>query len=138
MTGSRCAGRLWPEEGEAEHRSEVDAYLAGDFTRQPWHVLVAHDDERGAIGFAELSIRSYAEGCTTARVAYLEGWFVAAPFRGRGVGQALIAAAEAWGREQQCSEFASDADPENAVSRSAHLAAGFEDVGLVRCFRKDL
>ena len=47
-------------------------------------------------------------------------------------------AAEAWGRGHRCTEFASDADPENEVSRRAHGAVGFEDVGLVRCFRKDL
>lgn len=51
---------------------------------------------------------------------------------------ALIAAAERWGRDQGCSEFASDASAENEISKVAHLALGFDDVGLQRCFRKDL
>ena len=53
-------------------------------------------------------------------------------------GAALLRAAEEWGRAQGCTEFASDADPENAISIDAHLALGFEDAGLVRCFRKSL
>ena len=90
------------------------------------------------VGFAEVSIRPYAEGCRSSRVAYLEGWFVLADARNLGAGRALIGAAEDWGRAQGCSEFASDADPGNDLSRAAHRAVGFTDVGLVRCFRKDL
>jgi aminoglycoside 6'-N-acetyltransferase I len=71
-------------------------------------------------------------------VAYLEGWFVVPEARRRGVGRALIAAAEQWGRSEGCREFASDAEPDNEISAAAHSALGFSDVGLVRCFRKDL
>jgi RimJ/RimL family protein N-acetyltransferase len=53
-------------------------------------------------------------------------------------GRALVAAAEAWGRREGCSEFASDADPNNEASIAAHRALGFADVGLIRCFRKTL
>ena len=58
--------------------------------------------------------------------------------RGQDAGRALIAAGEAWGRSQGCREFASDAEPDDEVSAAAHRALGFADVGLVRCFRKDL
>ena len=71
-------------------------------------------------------------------MAYLEGWFVVPKARRSGVGRALIVAAEEWGRSQGCSEFASDAQPDNEVSAAAHRALGFIEVGLVRCFRKDL
>jgi len=54
------------------------------------------------------------------------------------VDRALIAAAEQWGRAQGCRELASDAEPDNEVSAAAHRALRFEDVGLVRCFRKEL
>lgn len=128
---------LWPEGSEAEHRRDIEQFLAGR-AREPAAVLVAEDDGSRLIGFAELSIRAYAEGCRTQGVAYLEGWFVAAEARRQGVGRALVAAAEEWGRAQGCTEFASDADPDNSVSIAAHRAAGFEDAGLVRCFRKDL
>jgi aminoglycoside 6'-N-acetyltransferase I len=74
----------------------------------------------------------------TGRVAYLEGWYVLPESRRNGVGRALVEAAEDWARDQGCSEFASDTDVANAQSTSAHVAVGFEDVGLVRCFRKAL
>ncbi|HAK53923.1 MAG: GNAT family N-acetyltransferase [Vicinamibacterales bacterium] len=128
---------LWPESSEAEHRDEIDQFLAGR-SLEPAAVLLAEDVDARPLGFAELSVRHYAEGCRTQRVAYLEGWFVRPGTRQRGVGRNLVAAAEAWGRDQGCIEFASDADPDNTASIAAHRALGFDDVGLVRCFRKNL
>ena len=128
---------LWPEGSEAEHREEIDRFFAGD-AREPLAVLLAENGAACPIGLAELSIRSHAEGCRGDRVAYLEGWFVAPKARGRGVGRALIAAAEEWGRSRGCREFASDSQADNEVSGAAHRALGFAEVGLVRCFRKDL
>jgi len=132
----RLRRSLWPEVPEAEHREDIDRFFGGG-AREPAAVLLALEGGR-AVGLAELSIRAYAEGCRTDRVAYLEGWFVAADARGRGVGHVLVEAAEEWGRLHRCSELASDAEADNDVSAAAHRALGFTDVGLVRCFRKDL
>ena len=129
---------LWPEDDEPAHRQEIERFFAGEFPRGPWQALVADAPTEGLLGFAEVSVRTYAQGCTSSRVAYLEGWFVAPHARRRGIGRALVVAAEAWGRQRACSEFASDADAENHTSHAAHRALGFDDVGLVRCFRKDL
>jgi len=90
------------------------------------------------LGFAQVSIRGYAEGCRTDRVGYLEGWFVQPEARQHGIGRQLVAAAEAWARSQGCVEFASDAAEANELSAAAHRAVGFAEVGLIRCFRKDL
>ena len=68
----RMREALWPDES-GSHASEIDRYLAGQLT-MPLEVLIAVDDGGSAIGFAELSIRAYAEDCETDRVAYLEGW----------------------------------------------------------------
>ncbi len=94
----RCS--LWPDGSEAEHGREIDRYFQGRFPRSPWHVLIAKDPDGRALGFAELSVRPYAEGCTSSQVAYLEGWFVEPGSRGRGVGQSLITAAEDWACRQ--------------------------------------
>lgn len=126
---------LWPD-GAHEHADEIERWYAG-YVKEPQAVLIARIDGKTA-GFVELSIRPYAEKCVTQNVAYLEGWFVLEIYRRRGAGRALIAAAKNWGREHGCREFASDAQHDNLHSISAHKACGFEDAGLVRCFRQDL
>jgi predicted cupin superfamily sugar epimerase/RimJ/RimL family protein N-acetyltransferase len=127
---------LWPGEGSS-HEGEIEQYFAGTL-RNPLYVLVAVDEGGEAVGFAELSIRPYAEECETDRVAYLEGWYVVPRARRRGVGRALIAAAEQWGLAQGCSEFGSDALLDNEVSAAAHRALGFAETGQLRSFRKPL
>ena len=128
---------LWPDGSLAEHDAEATRFLLGA-AREPLAVLVAEDAQGSLVGFAEVSIRSYAEGCTTDRVGYLEGWYVAPGVRRHGIGRALVRAAERWARSQGCSEFASDAEADNEASALAHRALGFAEVGLVRCFRKAL
>lgn len=131
----RCA--LWSDGSESEHRDEIDQFLTGQ-AREPQAVLLAIDESGRKLGLAELSIRPCAEGCSTNRVAYLEGWYVIPEARGQGVGRALIEAAETWGRNQGCVEFASDSQPDNEISMLAHEALGFENIGMVVCFRKEL
>ena len=133
----RMRNALWLEHESSFHPGEIAHYFAGTLT-MPLEVLIAVEDDGVAIGFAELNIRPYAEACSTERVAYLEGWYVAPQSRRRGVGRALIAAAENWARAQGCSEFASDALLDNVVSADAHRALGFEETAQIRCFRKTL
>ena len=127
---------LWPEYEGNWHADEIEKYFAGEL-RMPLEVLIAEGDGR-ALGFAELFIRPYAEGCLTDRVAFLEGWYVVPDARGRGVGRSLIRAGEDWGRAQGCTEFASDAEIDNLESAAAHRALGFEEVAQIRAFRKSL
>ena len=128
--------RLWPSE-DNEHATEIEQYFAGTLN-EPLEVLIAAGDDGEAIGFAELSIRNYAEDCETNRVAYLEGWYVEPEARRHGVGRALVQAAEEWGRRQGCTEFGSDALIDNDVSAAAHRALGFDETAQIRCFRKPL
>ena len=126
---------LWPDE-EAVHAGEIDRFFLGPV---PGLEVAFVADESGKLqGFAELSIRPCAEGCMSERVAYLEGWYVVPEARLRGIGSALVSAAEEWAREKGCTELASDTAPDNEASTRAHVACGFEDVGLVRCFRRVL
>jgi aminoglycoside 6'-N-acetyltransferase I len=132
----RMRHALWPDEA-GDHAREIEQFFAGRL-REPLAVLFAVDDQDRPLGFAELDIRPYAEDCDTDRVAYLEGWYVEPAARRHGVGRALVAAAEEWGRAQGCTEFASDALLDNAVSAAAHLALGFEETVQIRCFKKRL
>jgi aminoglycoside 6'-N-acetyltransferase I len=128
---------LWPEETPGEHAREIAAFFRGRVP-EPEAVLIARKPDGEPVGFAELSIRPFADGCRTSPVAYLEGWYVAPAARRRGVGRLLVRAAEAWARGRRCAELASDTGIGNRVSAVAHRAIGFEDAGAIRCFRKDV
>ncbi|MBI4472434.1 MAG: GNAT family N-acetyltransferase, partial [Acidobacteria bacterium] len=104
--------------------------------REPFEVLLAFDEAGGAVGFIEISIRAYAEGCVTDRVAFIEGWYVEPALRRTGIGTALIRAAESWARAQGCSELGSDSEADNFLSAAAHRAVGFTETGVIRCFKK--
>jgi aminoglycoside 6'-N-acetyltransferase I len=133
----RMRGALWPEGTVAEFTREIAEFFAGN-TRMPLAVLLAFDAAGSAVGFVELSIRSVVESCETDKVAFLEGWYVEPGARRRGVGRALVKAAEAWGRAQGCTEFGSDTQIWNTDSATAHVALGFTEVEQLRCFKKDL
>jgi aminoglycoside 6'-N-acetyltransferase I len=126
---------LWPEADAASHRSEM-ALLA---SKPDVVVFVAvRPDDVHLAGFAEVGTRPYADGCVTSPVAYLEGWYVDADMRRRGVGAALIRAAEAWARAKGVQEFASDALLDNVISHRAHEALGFAEVERAVRYRKAL
>lgn len=134
-TWAALRAALWPDADRAELAAELEPY----FGPAPRKVCVIADVEgQEPVGFAGLSIRSYAEGCVTDRIGYLEGWYVLPDWRRRGVGRALVAAGEAWARGEGCTEFASDALVNNQLSRDAHRALGFAEVEEIVCFRKDL
>ena len=101
-------------------------------------VLVAERGDGSLCGFVEIGSRTYAEGCKSTPVAFLEGWYVDPDVRRTGIGSALIHAAEAWAVAHGYSEMASDTELANDVSLSAHLALGYEEVERQICFRKRL
>ena len=127
---------LWPSK-PGEHGREIARYFEGE-AKEPLEVLLAFDEQGRAIGFIELSIRAYAEGCKTDRVAFVEGWYVEPVARRNGVGAALIDAAQTWVRSQGCVELGSNAEVDNLESGAAHRGVGFTETGIVRCFMKSL
>lgn len=105
-----------------------------DFSDQVFFVW--DDGEIG--GFVAVSIRPWAEGCTNAPVPFIEGWYVSPALRRRGVGRALLAAAEAWAVQQGFSEIGSDVEVDNTPSLEAHAALGYTPTLRVQYFRKIL
>jgi aminoglycoside 6'-N-acetyltransferase I len=79
-----------------------------------------------------------AEGCHSSPVPFIEGWYVEPAMQGRGIGRALVEAAEAHARAAGYTEIASDADVQNAEGIGAHSALGYDEVERVVCFRKSL
>jgi aminoglycoside 6'-N-acetyltransferase I len=126
---------LWPDCPADVHRHEMTLLLGGGADTA---VFVSETDTGRLDGFVEVSIRTYAEGCHTGRVGYIEGWYVDLLSRGHGVGRALVTAAEEWALAAGCREMASDAEIENTASQAAHKHLGYAVVGQLVHFRKPL
>ncbi len=122
---------LWPDGTPQDFEPEMTELL------ERGHAFVALE-EGVAVGFAEVSLRPYAEGCDSSPVAFLEGWFVRQSHRGQGVGRALVQRVEHWGLEMGCTELGSDTLLEWDWSHKAHAKVGFEEVERLVCFRKSL
>lgn len=126
---------LWPGDNRESYRDEIHAWLV----RPDAVALVAERPGTTRLaGFAEVGLRPYADGCESSPVAFLEGWYVDEDLRHRGVGAALVRAAEAWARARGLSEFASDALLEDHTSHRAHEAVGFREVERAVRYRKSL
>jgi aminoglycoside 6'-N-acetyltransferase I len=96
------------------------------------------EHEQALIGFVEVSLRPYAEGCNSSPVGYLEGWYVAPQYGRSGVGRRLVETAEDWARARGCLEMASDTELHNTQSQRAHARLGYQEVVRLVCFRKSL
>jgi len=129
----RIRALLWPECSVRDHRFDTERILKNSAEEI---VFVADRGDAGLAGFIEARLRPYADGCDTSPVGFVEGWFVDADVRRRGVGAMLIAAAEAWAISRGCLEIASDTELHNEVSRAAHAGLGFDEVEQVVRFRK--
>ena len=125
-------GALWPG---APHR-DLAAEIA-DMLERGHFVRVARGDDGQVAGFVEASIRNdYVNGTSTSPVAFLEGLYVVASHRRRGVARELVKAVEAWALAAGCSEFASDSSLANVEAQEAHRALGFQETERVVYFRK--
>jgi RimJ/RimL family protein N-acetyltransferase len=135
---ARLRHALWPEASYDEILADMQLMFDGVASSLPLVDFVAQLDTR-LIGFVEVGLRSHANHCDPTRpVGFIEGWFVDAGVRQRGIGRALIAAAEDWARMQGCKEMASDALVDNALSQLAHERLGYEVANQCTDFRKTL
>ncbi|GIW34097.1 aminoglycoside 6'-N-acetyltransferase [Meiothermus sp.] len=128
----RLRTALWPDSA-SDFELEVAEILQSDH-----QVGFVAEQEGALVGFVEVSLRAYAEGCESSPVGYLEGWYVAPTHRKTGVGRRLVEAAEDWARAQGCTEMASDSEISNTQSHLAHARLGYQEVERIVCFRKPL
>ena len=129
--------KLWPYADLAELAAEASAFSRGETIPTIAAAFLA-EEEATPLGFLELSVRGFSDGCSSMPVPHVEGWYVELPARGRGIGRALMAAAEDWSRERGFTELASDTEVENDASLVAHRRIGFEEVERLVKLRKAL
>jgi len=132
---ARLRTALWPDCPLEEHQQEMEDILQNP--RQE-AVFVSAGPGGHLQGFVEVSIKPCAIGCETQPVGYLEGWYVEPEMRKKGVGKALVVAAETWARSRGCRQMASDTQVENEGSQRAHARLGYAEVERLVHFRKDL
>ncbi len=128
------AQEIWPDAEPGEHA----AHFAELLRRGQGVCYLLQVDGRWA-GFVELSVRrDHVEGAEVLPVAYLEGIYLRAEFRGRGFGRALLQVAEDWAVAQGFRQLCSDTELENVEGIRFHERAGFREVERVVCWEKRL
>jgi aminoglycoside 6'-N-acetyltransferase I len=131
----RMRRALWPH-GAEDHAPEIAAYFR--LRPEDEACLVAEAPEGELVGFVEVRLRPWAEGCRTSPVGYLEGVYVRSRVRREGVGRRLVAAAERWARARECVEMASDHPVGDDAGGAFHAALGYAEADRIVCLRKDL
>jgi aminoglycoside 6'-N-acetyltransferase I len=110
----RCAH--WPD-GAGDHAQEIASFFAGTL-EEPAEVLIAEDENRTVIAFAELSIRTDLPGLEGQRAGYVEGLYIRPEFRGGSAAWRLLQESRQWARNQACTIFASDRAERIIIDRS--------------------
>jgi aminoglycoside 6'-N-acetyltransferase I len=129
------AHALWPEVPRAALLRDIETRTGPGYGERRGFLA---EEDGVPLGFAEISLRPYANGCEFEPVAFLEGIWVAPDARRRGVGRALIAHLTALVRDEGRRELCSDALLDNLVSHAAHRGWGFVETERVVYFRVGL
>ncbi|WP_160684847.1 aminoglycoside 6'-N-acetyltransferase [Clostridium sp. C2-6-12] len=131
---AELALQLWPSHEINDMEKEMINYIDSENGA----VFIYFSETRG-VGFAQCSLRNdYVEGTKSSPVGYLEGIYVDANHRKRGVGKQLLTQCEEWAKSKGCIEFASDCELNNTESLKFHLQIGFEEANRIICFKKKL
>ena len=125
---------LWPDNEINDLEKEMRNCIISDN-----EAVFIYFSEAVPAGFAQCSLRNdYVEGTKSSPVGYLEGIFVKAEYRKRGIGEKLFIQCKEWAKSKGCSEFASDCELNNTESLNFHLHLGFEEANRIICFKKNL
>jgi aminoglycoside 6'-N-acetyltransferase I len=123
---------LWPDETPQQHAEGINQVLKDGGA---WG-FIAETSAGAGVGFAEIAIRKYANGCDSSPVAFLEGIWVSEEFRRCGIGAQLVSHIETFLAARGFHELGSDTPLDNVESQSAHLGWGFSETERVVYFRK--
>ncbi len=131
---AKLAVMLWQNHSINELINEFSEMMANGKAQ----FFLKYDNDM-PVGFAQCQLRyDYVEGTSTSPVGYLEGIFVMKGYRNKGYAKELLAACEAWAKENGCHEFASDCEIDNIDSFHFHKAMNFTEANRIICFTKTL
>jgi len=125
---------LWPDCERDESSREISDIIESETLT----AYLAFDENGTAVGFMELSMRDYVDGCSTSPVGYIEGIYVRPDHRHQRIGTKLIEAAEAWARAKGLAELGSDTHIQNSSSIEFHAANGFHETDRIVVFVKKM
>lgn len=125
--------RFWDSLTPKEHLCDIEKML----TSNKRFGYIALEGSQ-PIGFAEICLREYANGCTKQPVPFLEGIWIDHKHRRRGVGRALLDKIIEDLVVDGFHELCSDAGIKNRRSHVAHKKWGFYETDRVVYFRKPL
>ena len=134
----RMSGVLFHDEPREELERGMRQFVTQNVSQNEGALFIAERPDGTACGFVEVGLRSYAEGCESSPVPYIEAWYVDEDVRRSGYGRALLAAAEKWAGAAGYQEIGSDALLDNVRSHRAHRQCGYVEVERIVIFRKSL
>lgn len=129
---ARMRSALWPDDPALPHIDDVAGLLHDE---RSWSFLAEADDGTPA-GFAEVTLRTCANGCDSQPVPFLEGIWVEPAFRRQAVGAALVRHIGSFLAARGFHELGSDTGIDNEQSQAAHGSWGFAEIERVVCYRK--
>ena len=126
--------QLWPALDQSRHSKEVGAMLADEAR----FAAFGFESPAGLVGLVEASLRERPDALPPDRMGYVEALYVVPDHRGRGVGTALLEAAERWARTCGCEIMGSDAEVGNQAGIEIHQALGYRESERIVRFAKAL
>ena len=133
---------FWRQARNAIYSKLSDSFQAAEMERilcDPMLAcFIAESEAHRPVAMLELSLRNIVDCCLTSPVGYIEGIYLEAGERGRGLGGELVEFAAQWFRQQGCREMATDAELENEASQKFFARVGFEETDRIVEFRKSL
>lgn len=100
--------------------------------------FLALDESGVPLGFMELSLRNFVDGCLGSPVGYVEGLYVVPEARGRGIARMMLEHAMRWSRGHGCRDVAADTGIADEEAQRFWAAMGFRETYRIVEFKKSL
>ena len=125
---------LWPEDTVDELKEEFTELLESEDDD-----VFLYQVKGENIGFIHVAIRhDYVEGSDSSPVGYVEGIYVKADYRNKGIARELVKKGEQWALSKECYQMGSDIEYDNTVSYDFHKKIGFQEANRIICFIKEI